>query len=162
MFLSRCELLRQKLDQPAITTDVIVGFPGESEADFEETLRVCREAAFCKIHAFPFSARRGTPAATMPEQIAPEVKKSRCGRLAAVEKELQEAYYRSLLGRELAAIVEHPSDREGALLTANSCRFAPVEIPSRDERLCGRMIVARPTAVREGKLVADAFEQLSD
>ncbi len=56
---------------PALTTDVIVGFPGETEADFAETCRVVREIGFSKIHQFPFSPRRGTPAAEMPDQVPP-------------------------------------------------------------------------------------------
>lgn len=160
MFLSRCDLHRARLDNPAITTDVIVGFPGETEEDFQATLEVCRAAGFCKIHAFPFSARKGTPAATMPDQIAPEVKKSRCARIAEVEHELQQAYYRSLLGKRLTAIVEYPSESNPTTLLANSCRFAPVEIPSSDKALCGQMIEVNPKWLGQGKLVTDSYRTL--
>src|SRR4051812_8307025 len=64
-FWDRCELLKERLDRPAITTDVIVGFPGETDAEFAETVNVCRQVGFSKIHIFPFSPRRGTPAAEM-------------------------------------------------------------------------------------------------
>ena len=64
--IDRCRLVRETLDNPAITTDVIVGFPGETDADFAATLRVARECGFSKIHNFAFSPRKGTPAATMP------------------------------------------------------------------------------------------------
>ncbi|MCA9266956.1 MAG: tRNA (N(6)-L-threonylcarbamoyladenosine(37)-C(2))-methylthiotransferase MtaB, partial [Planctomycetales bacterium] len=66
-FVDRCRLLRESLPEPAVTTDIIVGFPGESESDFEQTCRVARAAGFSKIHIFPFSARRGTPAFDMPD-----------------------------------------------------------------------------------------------
>lgn len=161
MFLSRCELLRSRLDNPAITTDVIVGFPGETEEDFQATLETSRAAGFCKIHGFPFSARKGTPAATMPDQVSPEVKKSRCARLAEVEQDLQQAYYRSLLGKQLTAIVEYPGEANPKTLLANTCRFAPVEIPSSDESLCGQMIEILPTRLGQGKLVTDSFSKLS-
>lgn len=158
MFLSRCDLLRERLDNPAITTDVIVGFPGETEEDFEATLKTSRAAGFCKIHGFPFSARRGTPAATMPDQINPEVKKARCARLAELEHELQQNYYGSLVGKQLTAIVEYPSEADATTLSANSCRFAPVEIPGTDRSLCGKMVSLIPTAVGEGKLIANQYE----
>jgi threonylcarbamoyladenosine tRNA methylthiotransferase MtaB len=157
MYLSRCELVREKLDNPAITTDVIVGFPGETEDDFAATLNACREAGFCKIHAFPFSARRGTPAATMTDQIQPEVKKARCIQVAGVDRELQANYYRSLVGRALTGVVEYPSEANSGSLLANSCRFAPVEIRANDKTLCGKMISVTPTRAVEGKLIAEAF-----
>src|SRR5256714_11594788 len=78
MFIDRCRLVRERLDNPAITTDIIVGFPGETEADFEATCRVSRECGFSKIHIFPFSARKGTPAAEMSDVVAPDVKTERC------------------------------------------------------------------------------------
>jgi threonylcarbamoyladenosine tRNA methylthiotransferase MtaB len=157
MFLSRCDLLRSRLDNPAITTDVIVGFPGETEEDFQATLETSRAAGFCKIHGFPFSARKGTPAATMPEQITPEVKKSRCTRLTKLERELQDDYYRSLIGRTLTAVVEYPSEPNAKTLLANSCRFAPIEIPSSDQSLCGQMIEVRPTKLLTGRLFSESY-----
>src|SRR5262249_5990301 len=64
-FLERCRRLRVVLDQPAFSTDVIVGFPGETDADFDATCRVLREVGFARIHVFPFSPRQGTPAASL-------------------------------------------------------------------------------------------------
>ena len=71
------------LDRPALTTDIIVGFPGETEDDFLATCQVAEEVGFSKIHIFPFSARRGTPAAEMADQVHPAVKADRAARLAA-------------------------------------------------------------------------------
>ena len=76
MFVDRCHLVRETLDHPAITTDIIVGFPGETEADFEATCRVSRECGFSKIHIFPFSARKGTPAAEMSDIVRRQSKPS--------------------------------------------------------------------------------------
>src|SRR5262245_31200506 len=126
MFIDRCRLVRESLDNPAITTDIIVGFPGETEADFQATCRVSRECGFSKIHIFPFSPRKVTPAAEMGDQISPQVKAERCDRLANVERELRGTYFRSLMGRLLTALVESKSEDCGWLGT--SCRYAPVEI----------------------------------
>src|SRR5262249_58753029 len=80
-FLERCRRLRQALDRPALTTDVIVGFPGETDADFEDTCRVARAAGFSRIHVFSYSRRRGTPAADYPDQVPPPVVAQRRQRL---------------------------------------------------------------------------------
>ncbi|MCO8120549.1 tRNA (N(6)-L-threonylcarbamoyladenosine(37)-C(2))-methylthiotransferase MtaB [Stieleria sp. TO1_6] len=135
MFLDRCRMLNEALRQPAITTDIIVGFPGESESEFEQTLQTCRAAGFSKIHAFPFSARRGTPAAEMPDQLAGDLKNERVHRLGELETELRRDYFQSLVGQSLEVLVE--SDRQlttlnsGAasqrLLRGTTCRYAPAE-----------------------------------
>lgn len=129
MFVDRCELVRRWLDQPAFTTDVVVGFPGETDDDFEQTCRVVREAGFSKVHIFPFSPRRGTPAAQMPDAVPAPVRTERSRRLAAVESELREAYFRSLLGRTLRVLVESPSRATPGYVSGTSCRYAPVELP---------------------------------
>lgn len=128
-FLDRCRLAAETLDQPAFTTDVIVGFPGEAEADFEATCQLSREAGFSKIHIFPFSARPGTPAAEMPHQVAPQIKADRCRRLGELEIELRDRYFCQLAGRRLRVLVESPvTDRPGRMV-GTSCRYAPVELP---------------------------------
>jgi threonylcarbamoyladenosine tRNA methylthiotransferase MtaB len=138
-FIDRCGLLKERLDRPAITTDVIVGFPGETEVEFNETLDVCREVGFSKIHIFPFSARRGTPAAELSGQLSKEVKQDRGRELARVEAALRDAYYSSLRGMNLRVLLESPVDdahpRAGASsppasLIGTSCRYAAVEVPA--------------------------------
>ena len=101
-FIDRCRLVQERLDRPAITTDIIVGFPGETDAEFAETMPRARAVGFSKIHIFPFSPRRGTPAAEMPDQVPKHVQQERSRELAEVEAELRDAYYRSLIGRSSA------------------------------------------------------------
>jgi threonylcarbamoyladenosine tRNA methylthiotransferase MtaB len=133
-FLDRCRLVQERLDRPAITTDIIVGFPGETDREFAETIELSRAVGFSKIHIFPFSPRRGTPAATMPNQVAKHVQQQRSRELEAVEEELRDAYYRSLLGRPLRVLVETPqrSAVSGELGShswiGTSCRYATVEL----------------------------------
>src|SRR5690606_22802475 len=105
-FLDRCDLVKSALDEPALTTDIIVGFPGETEEDFEATWEAARRVGFSKIHIFPFSARRGTPAADMPNQVPGDVKNDRRRRLEALEQELRAAYFRRLEGRRLRVLAE--------------------------------------------------------
>jgi threonylcarbamoyladenosine tRNA methylthiotransferase MtaB len=125
MFIDRCQQVREALDHPALTTDLIIGFPGETEADFAATCRVSRECGFSKLHLFPFSPRRGTPAAEMPDRVAPELKNERCQRLLQVERELRGEYYRSLIGRKLTVLVE--GEAAPGRWSGTSCRYAPVE-----------------------------------
>jgi threonylcarbamoyladenosine tRNA methylthiotransferase MtaB len=120
-------LLKEKLDRPAITTDIIVGFPGETDSEFAETIETARTVGFSKIHIFPFSARRGTPAATMQNQVPKDVQQERSRALAAVEAELRDFYYVSLLARSLRVLVETQEDGHWF---GTSCRYATVELPA--------------------------------
>ncbi len=126
-FVDRCKLVQQSLELPAITTDIIVGFPGETEADFQATCDVAREIGFSKIHIFPYSARRGTSAAEMPDQTPAEVKADRVKRLQSISAELRDAYYRRLLGKRLRVLVESPAADRPNRMVGTSCRYAPVE-----------------------------------
>src|SRR5688572_28730168 len=132
-FVDRCGLLKERLDRPAITTDVIVGFPGETDAEFGETVSVCREVGFSKIHIFPFSARRTTPAGTMPDQIPKHIKQARGRELAAVEAEQRDIYFALLRGTRLRVLVESPVERTLSVpgtsnttprVMGTSCRYA--------------------------------------
>ncbi len=164
--LDRCRMVLESLDQPALTTDVIVGFPGETEAEFSETCAAVRETGFSKIHVFPFSPRRGTPAAKMPDQVEPQLKKDRVRRLTQVERELQQAYFTSLVGRQLQVLLESPAGRtattgpgETAAETAaaetivgTSCRYAPVEVNASPEAI-GQLVSVTPKELQDGRLV---------
>ena len=125
-FVDRCRLLKESLHKPAITTDIIVGFPGETETEFAETCAVAREVGFSKIHIFPFSARRGTPAFDMPAQLSKQEKADRGRRLAEVEAETRSIYFQSLIGERLQVMVEGPTEKP-AVFRGTSCRYAPVE-----------------------------------
>lgn len=129
-FLDRCRLVQQSLDQPALTTDVIVGFPGETEAEFAETLAMCEAVGFSKIHVFPFSPRRTTPAAAMPDQVGPEMKAERVERLQALGDRLRDRYYESLRGRRLQMLVEGRLPERGDVLAGTACRYATLELPA--------------------------------
>jgi threonylcarbamoyladenosine tRNA methylthiotransferase MtaB len=106
-------LLRERIPEVAITTDVIAGFPGESEAEFEEGLSFCREMSFAAMHVFPFSRRTGTLADRMPGQLPEETRRERVARLIALGDETAEAYRRRLVGSEQEVLWEWARSHEG-------------------------------------------------
>jgi tRNA-2-methylthio-N6-dimethylallyladenosine synthase len=104
-YLSIIEKVRAAMPDAAITTDIIVGFPGETDADFEETLRVVRESRFASAFTFQYSIRPGTPAATMDGQVPKHVVQERYERLVATLEEITWAENRELVGREVEVLV---------------------------------------------------------
>src|SRR5690606_8146566 len=96
-FLEKLDRIRDRIPNPAFSTDIIVGFPGETDAEFEETLRSCEQAQFLKMHAFPFSPRTGTPAANMPQQVHGTIRQSRMEALRRLEDELATRYHKQLI-----------------------------------------------------------------
>jgi len=126
-FIDRCGLTRDMLDRPAITTDVIVGFPGETDAEFAETCSTVEACGFSKIHMFPFSPRRGTPAADLPNQLPGDVKSARGKALAEIESRLRRDYFESLVGSRLTMLVEAVEDEAaGGDSLGTACRYAPI------------------------------------
>lgn len=105
-FYAACELLRKYFPGCALTCDLITGFPGETEEDFEQTLAFIRKCAFSAMHIFPYSRRPGTPADKMPEQNTAAVKESRARRAKAVADEMHRAYLESYLGKTVRVLIE--------------------------------------------------------
>lgn len=110
-FRRSVELLRSCFEDPAITTDLIVGFPGETGEEFEQTLAFIEEMGFSAMHIFPYSRRSGTPAAGMPGQVPGSVKSDRARRAADAARRMREAYLERQLGRTLPVLFEE--EREG-------------------------------------------------
>ncbi len=110
-YLESVALLRKYYGKPGITTDLIVGFPGETEEEFTKTLDFLRKCAFSAMHIFPYSRRAGTPAAKMPDQVPRAEKEARAARAAEVAGELKGAYLAALVGQELPVLFEE--EREG-------------------------------------------------
>ncbi len=105
-FMRRVDHIRSHLPEVALTTDVIVGFPGESEAAFENTVALVERAGFSRLNVFPFSSRKGTPAAEMSEQIGPQTRQARAARLRTIGEELARAYARQFQGRRVSVLIE--------------------------------------------------------
>jgi len=153
-FLEKLDRLREKLVNPSFTTDVIVGFPGETDAEFQETLATCEQAGFLKIHAFPFSPRSGTPAATMPGQVPGEIRQSRMRELARLEGTLAERYHQQLVGTDCEVLVESLSPVRAGFVQGTDRRYVTVEFPGSAADF-NRMIRVRGTSAEERCLTGE-------
>jgi threonylcarbamoyladenosine tRNA methylthiotransferase MtaB len=126
--LQRCRAIGEALDLPALTCDIIVGFPGETDAEFQETCRVVEEIGFSKVHVFRFSPREGTPAATMSDQVPPSIKQQRAKILMGLADRLRQEYLGRLRGRTVQVLVEAPSPQRPELLRGSCDRYLAVEL----------------------------------
>ncbi|MGB3440917.1 MAG: tRNA (N6-isopentenyl adenosine(37)-C2)-methylthiotransferase MiaB [Actinophytocola sp.] len=113
-YLSIIDNVRAAMPDAAITTDIIVGFPGETEEDFEETLHVVRAARFSSAFTFQYSKRPGTPAASLPDQLPKEVVQARFERLIAVQEEVSWAANKALVGKQVEVLVSTGEGRKDA------------------------------------------------
>ena len=137
------KFLHEVYDRPAITTDLIVGFPGETEAEFSATLDFLRQCAFSAMHIFPYSRRTGTPAAKLPGQVLNAVKEERAHRAAQIARTMQDAYLDSWVGETVPVLFEE--ERDG-LWRGHTTRYCEVTVQSaqplhnqlRQVRLTGR------------------------
>ncbi|MDQ3786447.1 MAG: tRNA (N6-isopentenyl adenosine(37)-C2)-methylthiotransferase MiaB [Actinomycetota bacterium] len=143
-YLSIIDEVRAAMPDAAITTDIIVGFPGETEEDFEETLNVVRAAKFSSAFTFQYSKRPGTPAASLPDQLPKEVVQERFDRLIAVQEEVSWAANKALVGKQVEVLVSTGEGRKDADTRRMSGR-------ARD----GRLVHFAPgdAAVRPGDVV---------
>jgi threonylcarbamoyladenosine tRNA methylthiotransferase MtaB len=121
------EQLRHIWPDVAITTDIIVGFPGETDEEFEETLNFVKEIKLSQIHIFPFSPRTGTPAATMTNQILPDIKDKRAKQLAVIEKQLRLEFMKQFLNKEAEVLFESYHDQ---LLVGYTSNYLKVQVAS--------------------------------
>ena len=145
-------LLRQYFPGMAITTDLIVGFPGETEEEFEKTLDFIRRCGFAQIHVFPYSIRPGTRAAAM-EQVPKSVKEERAARAGAIAAALHEEYLQSCVGKTFPVLFEQPG--APGFYTGHAPNYMEVEAPGKNLHNCLRPV--RITGV-EGTLLKGEIE----
>ena len=126
--------IRDVFENPALTTDLMVGFPGETEEDFEESLAFIREIAFAKVHVFAYSRRPGTDAAVMPGQISNAEKARRSDRISEAAAETRAAFLQNMVGRTEAVLIE--SEIRNGLMQGYTKNYVPVTIPAVKSLLC--------------------------
>lgn len=137
-FVDMVDRVQRCLDRPAITTDIIVGFPGETDADFEATCEIARYTGFSKIHAFPFSPRDRTAAARWQRDfVPPPVARERMNRLSDLEDELSLSFRRKFVGRRERVIVQswllHGDDTAAPMFFGRSDRYFEIHVTPADD-----------------------------
>jgi threonylcarbamoyladenosine tRNA methylthiotransferase MtaB len=148
-FRRAVESIRQAIPDVAVTTDVIVGFPGETDLDFDETYRFCEEVGFARIHVFPFSARPGTPAMGMRGQVDQRIKRERALRMGALAGQSADRFARRFLGQTMSVLWERETGAgRWSGLTGN---YLKVFVPG-DRSLVGACVPARLEGLCEGGL----------
>ncbi len=118
-FLNKVNEIKKLRENISLSTDVIVGFPGETEEDFEETLDFCKQIGFSKIHVFPYSDRNGTLASRMSNKITNEIKKDRVHRLINLSNELEKKYFNKCLGTIVDVLIEEKKEEYYYGFTSN-------------------------------------------
>jgi tRNA-2-methylthio-N6-dimethylallyladenosine synthase len=157
-YLGIIERVRAAIPHAAITTDIIVGFPGETEADFEETLRVVREARFSSAFTFQYSKRPGTPAADMPDQVDPAVVTERYQRLVELVNEIAWEENKAQVGRTVELMVaegEGRKDGETHRMSGRAPDNRLVHFAASADARPGDMVTAEITYAAPHHLVAD-------
>jgi tRNA-2-methylthio-N6-dimethylallyladenosine synthase len=130
-YLARLAMARDHIPGLAVSTDIIVGFPGETEEDFQDTLEVVAEARFDSAYTFIYSPRSGTPAAEMDDQVPAEVSQERLQRLLAVQEPMSLEHNRALVGRTVEVLTEGPSRKDPEVATTRTRTNKVVHVPGR-------------------------------
>ncbi len=152
-FLAAVERIRKAWPDAAFTTDVIVGFPGETEAEFEETMAFSRRVGFARMHVFPFSPRETTPAADMPDQVSEQVKAERVKRLIALGDELARRYHEGFLGRTVPVLLEERHPESGVV--GYTPEYIPVTVP---EGAPGNVVRVRLTSLTDEGMAGECVD----
>ncbi len=137
-------IIRALLPETAITTDIIVGFPGETNSEFEESYNFCRLMGFARIHVFAYSLRRETQAARMPHQVGDKIKRERSGRMLALAKEAAQNFHQRFLGKTMTVLWEKQTSDIWSGLTDN---YIKVYTKS-NEDLTNKLLPVKLTEVR--------------
>ena len=142
-YFEKCELLRKYFDHPALTTDVIVGFPGETEEEFEESKAFVDKVNFYETHIFKYSKREGTRAAVMENQVPEQIKAERSAQLIELGAKKQEAYEKEMVGKDVEILVEEPAQIDGKeVQVGHTKEYIKVALES-DENLQNQIVKMR-------------------
>ena len=136
--------IRSSFDNASITTDVMVGFAGESEEDFEKSLSFVKSVGFAKVHVFPYSVRKGTKAESMPDHVAPAEKERRAKVMGDAVEQSRREFLESQLGKTEEVLFERL--RHGHL-EGYTKNYTPVHVVSTDASACSEVRLVRLTAV---------------
>ena len=151
-FKNRLQVIRQAIPDIAIGLDVMVGFPGEGEKHFDNTLRLIAELPVAYLHVFPYSERPGTVSSALPGKVDEAVKRRRGEILRKLGKEKRNSFTRRFVGKKLSVLVEHKKDNDTGFMKGFSDNYIPVVIENGNYSLANRVLYVIPDYALEGKL----------
>ena len=155
-YREKCAILRKYYPAPALTTDVITGFPGETEEEFEESRSFVDSIHFYETHIFPYSKREGTKAAGMPDQLTEQVKKERSRILIALGKEHQREYMEQFLGQEKEVLFEEQQTVEGQeYWTGHTMEYLKIAVISEENLENKRVMVQLREMIGQDLILAE-------
>ena len=155
-FRRAVELLRQELPDTAITTDLMVGFPGETNEEFQASYDFCKEIGFSQMHIFPYSIRKGTAAERFPHQVPESVKADRTHTMLNLASEMKANFYRPYIGQTLPVL---PEQKEGNLWHGTTSNYMDVLVDA-PNGISGQTVLAKVTAYEKEYLLATVIETL--
>ncbi|HOA81443.1 MAG TPA: MiaB/RimO family radical SAM methylthiotransferase, partial [Defluviitaleaceae bacterium] len=148
------ELLRANIKDIAFTTDIIVGFPGESEEEFNKSYQFVEEIAFSQIHVFKYSPRNGTPAAKMKSQIAPEIKEERSRKMIQLANVLQNKFLNQQIGKTIEVLFEDELENNKGFYEGHTPNYLKVEVFSKED-IRNKILPVTIEAVKNNSLIAN-------
>ena len=153
--------IREQLPEAALGSDIIVGFPGETEARFARSLEFFAGLPLTYFHVFPYSTRRGTAAASLPEHVPVQVKKTRARQMRALGRNKKSAFCRNFIGRQLAVLVEGKRDEKTGYQRGFSRNYLPVAVRAGDG-LVNREVAVTVDSLDGDWLIGSAVDDRAD
>jgi tRNA-2-methylthio-N6-dimethylallyladenosine synthase len=155
-YLKRIERIRNARRKMSITSDIIVGFPGETAADFDDTVKLVEQVGYDGLYIFKYSERPGTPAASFTDDVSREEKSARFMRLEATQRQLQKQIYQAYSARELPVLVEGRSSKSPRDMTGHSTCHKVINFPG-DESMLGKIVNVSVTLAKENSLYGEVI-----
>lgn len=159
-YFKRIDAVKKARRRMSITSDIIVGFPGETATDFQDTLKLVEEVGYHGLYLFNYSERRGTPAAKLSDDVSREEKSARFIELDTTQRRLQEKVYNSYVGRALDVLVERMSSKSDSDMTGHSTCHKVVNFPG-DQSLLGEVVKVRISAGNKNSLYGEVISPLN-
>ena len=156
-YLERVAAIRKKVPDISLTTDLIVGYPGETEEEFEDTCSLVREVGYDSAFTFIYSPRVGTRAADMPDQIPEDVSSRRIQKLIAIQKEITHARYAAYVGQVHSVLVDEASKRDEHQMAGKNEYNITVNFPGTPE-LIGQIVRVKITSAGESTLRGEMID----
>lgn len=150
-------LLREKVEDVTVTTDVMVGFPGETEEEFQKSYEFCREIGFLRMHVFQYSPRKGTPAARYPDQVDGRIKEERSRLMIKLAETIQKEVMSKFIGRQMPVLLEQPVAENSNDMEGHTPNYITV-IVALDSKKAGEIINVRLESIEGGRIRAVALD----